>query len=99
MKKRSFLVQIFLFPLLLGALVGCSLSPTKVYETKEGFSTVLQAKTKKPIRITDETAIVDARTRFDYTMSHHPKAVNLRWESFAQTKSQFPGRFIDDLEG
>lgn len=82
--------------ILLGLLVGCSLQPTKVYESRAGFTKVLESKSKQPIRLTDKTQVIDARTRFDFTMAHFPGAVHLRWESFSETKGRFPGRIKKD---
>lgn len=78
--------------------VGCAPKPTKVYESKQGFSRLIQEKTRQPLKVTEETVVVDARTRFDFTMAHYPGSSHLLWESFAQTKGRFPGRLIEDLE-
>lgn len=79
-------------------LASCAQAPTKVYESKEGFSRWIQEKTQMPLRVTEETIVVDARSRFDYTMAHYPGSSHLMWESFSQTKGLYPGRLIEDLE-
>jgi thiosulfate/3-mercaptopyruvate sulfurtransferase len=77
---------------------GCSLTPTKVYDSKQGFSRILQDKTRQPILIQDTTVVVDARSSFDFTMAHYPGSANLQWDDFTQKKSGFPGRIVTDLE-
>ena len=88
----------FLFLSLLGLSISCSQKPTKVYQSKQGFSRLIQEKAKKPIKITANTIVIDARSRFDYTMAHYPDAEHLLWESFSQSGGRYPGRIQEDLE-
>lgn len=88
-----------IFLLIMALLVAsCSLAPTKVYESRGGFSQILQDKAARPIQIQDNTVVVDARSSFDFTMAHYPDAIALRWDEFTQKSSGFPGRLITDLE-
>ncbi len=79
-------------------LSACVQKPTKIYESKSGFSQKIQQKTRKPLKVTEETVVVDARSRFDFTMAHYPGSSHLLWESFSQAKGRFPGRLVEDLE-
>lgn len=78
--------------------VACAPKPTKMYESKEGYSALIQQKTRKPIKVTDETVVIDARTRFDFTMAHYPGSEHMLWESFSQSGGRYPGRLQEDLE-
>lgn len=80
-------------------LSSCSTVPpaTKVYETQDVETRVLVDKLSKPITITESTVIIDARTSFDFSMTHIPGSINLSWTDFAESKSEVPGLLKSDL--
>jgi len=82
--------------LLLGLLVGCAQKPTKVAVKQVPKADTLLKRAKAPLKVTNKTLIVDARTRFEYQMAHYPGAVHLRWEGFTDPTSENPGRILSD---
>ncbi|MEK6556359.1 MAG: rhodanese-like domain-containing protein [Bdellovibrionota bacterium] len=80
------------------ALAACSTPPaTKTYETQDVETQILFERISKPIKITEKTIIVDARSSFDFAMTHAPGSVNLSWKEFAVVKPPVPGLMKDDL--
>jgi thiosulfate/3-mercaptopyruvate sulfurtransferase len=81
---------------LLLALTACQQTPTKVRETVdrrfEGAGAI-----GAPIQITPETAVVDARSAFDYSVAHIPHSLNLQWNSFTQLEPESRGLLMTDL--
>jgi thiosulfate/3-mercaptopyruvate sulfurtransferase len=77
-------------------LGGCALQPTKTREAIERkYDTAGQIL--QPIKITEQTVIVDARPAFDYSMAHVPRSVNLQWTDFTQSDLDHKGLLQEDL--
>lgn len=53
----------------------------------------------EPVAITPETVIVDARPQFEYSVSHIPKSVLLRWADFTESEPAQKGILQKDLSG
>lgn len=80
-------------------LIGCqTLPPTQVTETRSFDIQQLVQKTRREIRLDEQTVIIDARTPFDYAMAHVPNSINLRWEDFSQLTGRAPGLLRPDLD-
>lgn len=89
------LVRIVGFCLLL-VLASCVAQPTKVNGNP---ARQMQAAEQMlaPIQIVKETVIVDARSRFDYSMSHIPASVNLQWSDFTEPEPAQKGVVQNDV--
>ncbi|OFZ11498.1 MAG: hypothetical protein A2Z20_12555 [Bdellovibrionales bacterium RBG_16_40_8] len=68
-------------------LSGCTLAPTKTYMTEDINTQKLVTVLKKPINITNETIILDARAPFEFAVAHLPQAVNIRSSDFGKDPS------------
>jgi thiosulfate/3-mercaptopyruvate sulfurtransferase len=69
--------------LALFALVSCATpSTTKTYETGRIRFDKLQTEIDKPIVITENTVILDARAPFEFALAHAPGSINLQWTDF-----------------
>ncbi len=79
--------------------LACQTTPTKVQEQAEPNWSLLQKNAVEPIEIDERTVLVDARSAFDYSLSHIPSAINLPWEEFAQPKNRAPGLVTADVGG
>jgi thiosulfate/3-mercaptopyruvate sulfurtransferase len=77
-------------------LSACQSPPTKVYEARDIEFKILADKLRKPLVITEDTVLIDAREPFDYAMTHAPGAVNVQWTDFT-VRGPVPGLFKDDL--
>lgn len=85
------------FFLVLGLLlVGCQTKPTRVYEARDIELKILAEKLSRPIQITENTVLIDARAPFDFAMAHAPSAVNLQWTDFTE-RGPVPGLLKRDL--
>lgn len=93
--NRNFFVSAFVAAGVLVCLVGCQ-TPTKV---KENPARKLDpvAESKKPIEVTAETVILDARPRFDYSVARIPRSISLQWWDFTEPEAASRGRLQDDL--
>jgi thiosulfate/3-mercaptopyruvate sulfurtransferase len=80
-------------------LTACSTTPpeTKTYEVRDVETRILQDRINQPIKVTENTIIIDARKSFDFAMTHAPNSVNLSWTEFAVSKPPVPGLMKDDL--
>ncbi len=78
------------------ALTQCVNQPPKPTVLSE--SPVLRAQTAEPdeIVLSDKLVIVDARPYFEYSMSHLPNSLHLRWEDFSQVKEPVRGLLEKD---
>lgn len=80
--------------------VGCALKlkPTKAKIVQATPKNFLVENAKKPVKVTDQTRVVDGRKRFDFQMAHYPGAIHLRWESFVNPRARFPGRLLEETD-
>lgn len=90
--------SLFFVLLLLMPLVGCQTAPTKMTESRQVPIETLIANAKKPIVLTANTVIIDARRPFDYALAHLPDSVNLTWDHFTQRKGPSKGLLVDESE-
>lgn len=74
----------FLGLIILLLMVGCQLTPTKVYETQP-------VTEKSGQEIPAGTIILDARPVFEYSLAHLNGAIPMRWEDFTQREEPFLG--------
>lgn len=81
-----------------GAIVGCQTEPTKIYRSdRPDFQAQLDSLSR-PIQITAETRLVDARSVLDTGLSKVRGSVPLRWEDFTQTTIRGKGSLQNDLD-
>lgn len=72
--------------------VGCQHSPSRVYETREVDLGLLAKNIEGPVKVTEKTVIVDARSTFDYSMAHVPSSVHLQWQDLKNPDLRALGR-------
>jgi 3-mercaptopyruvate sulfurtransferase SseA len=72
--------------LLSSLLSGCQTAPTTVRETPERQMRSAE-RMMEPIRITPETIVIDARSRFDYSVAHIPRSIPLQWSDFTEPEA------------
>lgn len=65
-------------------LVACQTSPTRVRETQRRDFEQVIAKSQKPIAITENTVVLDARAAFDYGLNRVEGSHHMTWESLAE---------------
>lgn len=83
--KNSLLVSGVLALLIVSG--ACQVKPTKVTETPAPAFTRLQEKTKKPLKLSDETVVLDSRSDFDYGLAHWSSSLHFTWQNLiAETK-------------
>lgn len=81
---------------LLGAMSGCALQPTKSKETSERkFEGASQMLT--PVKIEPDTILIDARPAFEYSIAHVPRSFNIQWSDFTLTDPEHRGVLQEDL--
>jgi 3-mercaptopyruvate sulfurtransferase SseA len=68
-------------------LTGCQMKPTRVIETRHREYQALVDKTRRPLRIEDDTIVLDARSAFDYGLNRVNGAVHFPWENLAENAS------------
>lgn len=83
-------MKLWILSAVLFALVGCQQTPTRVYESqpvqvKEGTAEI------KDIRFTSKTIFIDARSPFEYSLSHLNGSMNVRPEEFTQKELPYLG--------
>jgi thiosulfate/3-mercaptopyruvate sulfurtransferase len=76
-----------IFLLLLSA---CQNVPTKIYGTSP-------TQKKSGEQIPPNVIVIDARPAFEYSISHIPGSLHMRWEEFAQREEPFQGLLEQDL--
>lgn len=79
-------------------LAGCQLAPTKIIETRDHEVQKLVNKADERLRLTPETQIVDARSAFEFAMTHLPNSVHINWKHYAQNQAPAPGRLLPEPE-
>jgi thiosulfate/3-mercaptopyruvate sulfurtransferase len=82
---------VFLFFLL---LTSCQTIKTKIFQTN---SFRVKDEYKEKIELNSQTVVLDARPAFDYSLSHIPGSVNVRWDEFTQHQEPYRGVFESDL--
>lgn len=87
-------MRIILAFIFLLALIGCQTNGTRIYRATP-FKVKDEFKDK--IEITSQTIILDARPAFEYSLSHIPGSVNVRWDEFTQHQEPYRGVFENDL--
>lgn len=65
-------------------LLGCVSPRTKGFESTDPFSRI-EDKAKIPLKITDETVILDARSSFDYGLGHWSEAIHFPWQKLSES--------------
>lgn len=69
------------------ALAGCQTQPTKVTETQTREFYQVVGKAQKPIELTDNTVILDARSSFDYGLNRVQNSQHFTWDKLAELAS------------
>lgn len=75
--------RLFVVSLLVMVMAGCQTKPTVAVDNP-ARKLELAEKIDDPIKITESTVVIDARTAFDYSMAHVPRSINLLWSSFTE---------------
>lgn len=66
-------------------LAACKGAPTKVSENApEAWATRLQDSAKKPLKLTDDTVVLDSRSDFDYGLAHWSASTHFTWEQLTE---------------
>lgn len=90
-----------LYLVLIGSLaVSCASQPTRVEEGRERrleSSTLGASGEPATVTIDEKTIVVDARSAFDFTLAHIPRAVPLSWTDFTQSDEAVRGVLQKDL--
>jgi thiosulfate/3-mercaptopyruvate sulfurtransferase len=90
----SFPTRVFFTALLLGMMVsGCAFKGTRGYESSDPFSRV-QNKAEIPLKVFDNTKVLDARSAFDYGLGHWSEAVPFPWTKLAEREQT--GQLLKD---
>lgn len=86
-----------LFILTLFTLVssGCSNLQTRGNETSDPFSRI-EDKAKLPLKVYEDTLVLDARTSFAYGLGHWSEAIHFPWEKLSESEST--GQLLKDTE-
>lgn len=77
---------------------SCAQQPTKTYTSGDINTQILAKSLQQPIKVTEETIVLDARPPFEFAVIHLPQAVNIQWRDFADIQGPFPGRLKKDLQ-
>jgi 3-mercaptopyruvate sulfurtransferase SseA len=83
--------------ILLFVASGCQTKPTVANDNPDRRIEAPGTSVMKPIVITDETIVVDARQAFDYSTAHIPKSINLNWSDFTEPEPAQRGILQADL--
>ncbi|MGE0528047.1 MAG: rhodanese-like domain-containing protein [Bdellovibrionales bacterium] len=65
-------------------LTSCQSPPTRVGESQKREFHLVTGKAQKPLAITDETVILDARSPFDYGLNRVQNSLHLQWSDLAE---------------
>ncbi|MCB0391891.1 MAG: hypothetical protein KDD58_11405 [Bdellovibrionales bacterium] len=89
----KFLVLTLLF------FTGCSTvkPPTKIYQSQQLNISGLVEGARSPLVIDDSTFVIDARSQFDYSLSHIPQSISLQWDEFSRPGAIHRGLLNEDL--
>lgn len=88
MKRALGLLLIFSIP-------ACRHQPTRLSESRERPFAAVVAKSRRPIEISEQTVVLDARSAFDFGLNRVQKAVNFSWDRLAERRDT--GEFARDL--
>lgn len=77
--------------------IACELKPTKGESTREYNKSDLQVQAARPLKITDNMVLIDARPSFEYALAHVPNSYNLAWEDFTQDSGRSSGLVKSDV--
>lgn len=86
----------YFFLLALLFVAACTTQPTRVRETPER-QMESAAQMLEPIKMTEQTVVIDARPRFDYSMAHIPRSVPLQWSDFTEPEPAQRGVVQNDV--
>ena len=64
-------------------LIGCQMQPTKTSETSQRDLVQVLEKAQKPITLTENTVVLDARSEFDYGLNKILNSRHFQWETLA----------------
>ena len=80
-------------------MASCSQKPTRVYENEKVKDRVKLTRPvlEGPLRIDEDTIVIDTRDAFSYSMAHIRRSVNLSWTEFSEARSAFKGPLASDL--
>lgn len=90
MKLQAGLIFLGLF-VLLG--LGCQTPPTVIHESEP--TQVKKGDGRESSEI--NWVVIDARPSFEYSLSHVPGAISMRWEDFSQKEEPYLGLLEKDL--
>lgn len=76
-------------------ITGCQMAPTKVGETQKREFDLLVDKTQRPIELTEQTVVLDARSNFEYGLNRVQNSVHFPWDALAETTQG--GEVLKDL--
>jgi thiosulfate/3-mercaptopyruvate sulfurtransferase len=73
-----FVAGLIIFLIMSGA---CQQKPTRIHDVPPEAWARLTEKTKKPLKLNDETVVLDARNDFEYGLAHWSASTHLQWTS------------------
>jgi thiosulfate/3-mercaptopyruvate sulfurtransferase len=88
-------IKIFIFLAFL-VFSGCTLKPTKVYESQRVISEGIDSL-KKPLKIDESVVVVDVRSLFEYSLAHLPNSISIQWDDFSRPGALNKGLLSLDL--
>jgi thiosulfate/3-mercaptopyruvate sulfurtransferase len=67
-------------------LAACQNKPTKITESPppQAWAARMTETTKKPLKLSDNTVVLDSRSDFDYGLAHWSSSVHFTWEKLVQ---------------
>ncbi|MEK7355484.1 MAG: rhodanese-like domain-containing protein [Bdellovibrionota bacterium] len=78
-------------------LAGCQTKPTVANDNPDRRIEAPGVSVMKPIEITPETVVIDARPAFDYSTAHIPRSINMTWSDFTEPEPAQRGILQADL--
>lgn len=91
-----FLTRFFSLLWILLLITACQYKPTKVVSQDSVKSAIQGDLTAERIKALNPV-ILDARSPFEFNLSHVPGAINVRWEDFSQPGARHRGLLQSDL--
>ena len=67
-------------------LAACETAPTKMAVTNKRDLEQVISKAQKPIELTDNTIVLDVRSRFDFGLNHVQNSLNFPWENLSEDR-------------
>lgn len=74
-------------------LLGCSTMGTRGFESNDPLSRI-EDKARVPLKINDDTIVLDARSAFEYGLGHWSEAIHFPWQKLAE--SEQTGQLLKD---